>query len=124
MLLYCFKFCLSIIGGYSARWIGNHGFSIGIDDVQPGAILSAKKEERIREGYNKCDMHIDLFNRGKLALQPGCDLVQTLEAEVMGELNKIREVAGKVTSCLLQDEDKLSVLFEIVCSLYLGMFYA
>lgn len=68
--------------------------------MQPGAILSAKKEERIRAGYSRCDMHIDLFNRGKLALQPGCDLVQTLEAEVMGELNKIREVAGKVTFCV------------------------
>ncbi|KAH7421936.1 hypothetical protein KP509_13G082300 [Ceratopteris richardii] len=88
--------CMNRLAKLSARWIGNHGFSIGIDDVQPGAVLTAKKEERIREGYGRCDMHIDLFNKGKLTLQPGCDLVQTLEAEVMGELNKIREVAGKV----------------------------
>ncbi|MCO5579897.1 hypothetical protein L7F22_033762 [Adiantum nelumboides] len=74
--------CMNRLAKLSARWIGNHGFSIGIDDVQPGAILSARKEGRIREGYSSCDMHIDLFNKGKLALQPGCDLVQTLEAEV------------------------------------------
>lgn len=88
--------CMNRLAKLSARWIGNHGFSIGIDDVQPGTILNAKKEERIKEGYSRCDKHIDLFNKGKLSLQPGCDLVQTLEAEITGELNKIRELAGKV----------------------------
>lgn len=88
--------CMNRLAKLSARWIGNHGFSIGIDDVQPGARLSGKKEERIREGYNRCDTHIQLFNKGKLSLQPGCNAAQTLESEITGELNKIREVAGKV----------------------------
>lgn len=88
--------CMNRLAKLSARWIGNHGFSIGIDDVQPGARLTAQKEERIRAGYNKCDMHIDLYNKGKLTLQPGCNAAQTLEAEITGELNKIREAAGSV----------------------------
>ena len=35
----------------SARWIGNHGFSIGIDDVQPGANLEKLKKQKVEEGY-------------------------------------------------------------------------
>eukprot|EP00252_Welwitschia_mirabilis_P019861 TRINITY_DN4707_c0_g1_i3.p1 TRINITY_DN4707_c0_g1~~TRINITY_DN4707_c0_g1_i3.p1 ORF type:complete len:1280 (+),score=267.36 TRINITY_DN4707_c0_g1_i3:562-4401(+) len=88
--------CMNRLAKLSARWIGNHGFSIGIDDVQPGARLSSQKEERIKEGYSKCGMHIDLYNKGKLSLQPGCNAAQTLEAEITGELNKIREIAGSV----------------------------
>lgn len=34
--------------------------------------------------------------KGQLTLQPGCNADQTLEAVVTGELNKIREEAGKV----------------------------
>lgn len=80
----------------SARWIGNHGFSIGIDDVQPGERLNQQKSATMDESYKKCDIFIQSYNEGKLKLQPGCDSAQTLEAEVMGVLNKIREDAGKV----------------------------
>lgn len=80
----------------SARWIGNHGFSIGIDDVQPGAKLSQEKEAQMSKAYRECDNHIDAYNSGKLTLQPGCNASQSLEAMVMGELNRIREDAGKV----------------------------
>ncbi|KAL2614065.1 hypothetical protein R1flu_025757 [Riccia fluitans] len=88
--------CMNRLAKVSARWIGNHGFSIGIDDVQPGARLSQEKEKQMAKAYRECDNHIDAYNKGKLTLQPGCNASQSLEAMVMGELNKIREDAGKV----------------------------
>jgi len=80
----------------SARWIGNHGFSIGIDDVAPSDRLNREKEKEITKGYSACDQHIQAYKKGKLELQPGCNAVQTLESAVKGELNKIREAAGNV----------------------------
>ncbi|CAM6102061.1 unnamed protein product [Calypogeia fissa] len=88
--------CMNRLAKLSARWIGNHGFSIGIDDVQPGAKLSQEKESHITKSYRECDNHIDLYNKGKLPLQSGCNAAQSLESMIMGELNRIREDAGKV----------------------------
>lgn len=89
-----------VLSHCSARWIGNHGFSIGIDDVQPSDRLSREKEKQITIGYNACDQHIQAYNKGKLELQPGCNAAQTLESSVTGELNKIREAAGNVSLLL------------------------
>ncbi len=47
----------------------------------------------------KCDsvLHAPLLPpQGKLELQAGCNLEQTLEVSVTGVLNNIREQAGKV----------------------------
>lgn len=85
----------------SARWIGNHGFSIGIDDVQPKWKLNQDKAEKILSGYKKCDIHIHSYNEGKLKLQPGCNAVQTLEAVITKELNDIREATAKVSTNIL-----------------------
>ena len=86
---------------YSARWIGNHGFSIGIDDVQPGESLNQKKKQTIDKGYEVCDEVICLYNKGKLPLQSGCNAAETLEAEITKELNDIREATGKVSKEVL-----------------------
>nr|XP_043636621.1 DNA-directed RNA polymerase III subunit 1-like [Erigeron canadensis] len=88
--------CMNRLAKLSARWIGNHGFSIGIDDVQPGDNLNDNTHRIISEGNNKCDNFILDFNKGKLKLQPGCNAAQTLEAEITGVLNKIRDETGKV----------------------------
>ena len=80
----------------SARWIGSFGFSIGIDDVQPSQRLEREKSKALERGYGASGAHIAAFNEGRLALQPGCNAAQTLEAEITGELNRIREEAGKV----------------------------
>ena len=83
-------------GCFSARWIGTHGFSIGIDDVQPGERLYGNKRDIILEDYVKCDQLIQNYNKGMLKLQPGCDAAQTLEAQITGVLNNIREATAKV----------------------------
>ncbi|KAI3773601.1 hypothetical protein L1987_48131 [Smallanthus sonchifolius] len=88
--------CMNRLAKLSARWIGNHGFSIGIDDVQPGDNLNDNTVRIISEGNKKCDNFILDFNKGKLKLQPGCNAAQTLESEITGVLNKIRDETGKV----------------------------
>ncbi|CAH9123780.1 unnamed protein product [Cuscuta epithymum] len=93
--------CMNRLAKLSARWIGNHGFSIGIDDVQPGNELSAKKRTEIENGYGQCENYIALYNKGELKLLPGCDAAQTLETEITRELNSIREKTGQVCTSAL-----------------------
>ncbi|XP_022755690.1 DNA-directed RNA polymerase III subunit 1 isoform X3 [Durio zibethinus] len=88
--------CMNRLAKLSARWIGNHGFSIGIDDVQPGKSLNDEKAVTISGDYKKCDEQIHMFNEGKLQLKPGCDAAQTLEANITEILNNIRDKTGKV----------------------------
>ncbi|KAK2077195.1 hypothetical protein QBZ16_004829 [Prototheca wickerhamii] len=80
----------------SARFIGDQGFSIGIDDVTPAATLVRAKAATLEDGYGACDEIIAAYSKGTLALQPGCDAEQSLEASVTGVLNGIREAAAKV----------------------------
>jgi DNA-directed RNA polymerase III subunit RPC1 len=63
----------------SARWLANQGFSIGIDDVQPGERLSKEKELTVEQGYSECDNSIRLSKEGKLPNQPGLNASETLE---------------------------------------------
>lgn len=79
-----------------ARFLGDRGFSIGIGDVTPGTHLKSKKELMVEAAYAKCDELIDLYNRGKLETQPGCNEEQTLEAKISGLLSKVREEVGDV----------------------------
>lgn len=79
-----------------ARYLGNRGFSIGINDVTPGANLNAKKEVMVEQAYAKCDELISLYNAGKLETQPGCNKDETLEAKIGGLLSKVREEVGEV----------------------------
>ncbi|KAI3871165.1 hypothetical protein MKW98_015065 [Papaver atlanticum] len=50
--------CMNLLAKLSAHWIGNHGFSIGIDDIQPGKSLSKdiqdsiKKEKQINDALD------------------------------------------------------------------------
>jgi hypothetical protein len=46
--------------------------------------------------YSHMQASIAEYKKGTLSLQAGCNLEQTLEATVTGELNGIREIAGKV----------------------------
>ncbi|CAH2069371.1 unnamed protein product [Thlaspi arvense] len=88
--------CMNRLAKLSARWIGIHGFSIGIDDVQPGEELRNRKEDIIREGYEGCVSKIENFNNGAQKLKAGLDTAKSLEAEITGILNGIREDTGKL----------------------------
>ena len=80
----------------SARYLGYHkGFSIGIDDVTPSDAVLALKAQLLDEGHAEARRKIEAYESGSLALQPGCDALQSLEAELTGLLGKVREQAGK-----------------------------
>ena len=87
---------LNRLAKLSARWIGNRGFSIGIDDVTPSVNLQQYKHAKLTEGYAKCDKQIALFKRGELPAASGCNEEQTLEASLLGELSGIREELGSI----------------------------
>ncbi|XP_074571423.1 DNA-directed RNA polymerase III subunit 1-like [Curcuma longa] len=88
--------CMNRLAKLSARFIGNHGFSIGIDDVQPGEHLNQQKKKKIDDGYGECYDLISSYSKGKLTLLPGCNAAQTLESKITHVLNGIREAAGTV----------------------------
>uniref|UniRef100_A0A0D9ZMI7 DNA-directed RNA polymerase subunit n=1 Tax=Oryza glumipatula TaxID=40148 RepID=A0A0D9ZMI7_9ORYZ len=88
--------CMNRLAKFSARFIGNHGFSIGVDDVQPGEHLNQEKKMKIDGGYKDCHDLIASYSKGALRLQPGCNAAQTLEQSITRVLNEIREEAGKV----------------------------
>jgi DNA-directed RNA polymerase III subunit RPC1 len=71
--------CMNRLAKLSARWLANQGFSIGIDDVQPGSRLSKEKEFTVEKGYSECDDAIRLSKEGKLANQAGLNQDETLE---------------------------------------------
>ncbi|KAJ3093173.1 hypothetical protein HK102_003581 [Quaeritorhiza haematococci] len=78
----------------SARWLANQGFSIGIDDVQPGDKLHAEKEKTVEKAYEECDELIAKSKAGLLERQPGSTNEQTLESTISGVLSKVRDSAA------------------------------
>ncbi|KAJ3099768.1 hypothetical protein HK100_004836 [Physocladia obscura] len=88
--------CMNRIAKLSARWLANQGFSIGIDDVQPGEILRREKESLVVGGYEKCDDLIQQRKDGKLATAPGMDEDQTLEREISRILSGLRDSVGNI----------------------------
>lgn len=79
-----------------ARWLANQGFSIGIDDVTPGAVLRREKDKLVEDAYAQCDVLIDEFKAGKLEKQAGCDEELTLENKVQGILSAVRDKVGDI----------------------------
>jgi DNA-directed RNA polymerase III subunit RPC1 len=105
---------LNRVAKLSARWIGDRGFSIGIDDVTPTNKVNYVKSKLLEKGYSTCDDKISLFKRGKLPPMSGCNEEQTLESLLLGELSQIREDAGAV--CLKElDQNHCAPLIMAVC---------
>lgn len=50
----------------SARWIGNHGFSIGIEDVTPSDRLKHEKKILVEKAYADCDALLEDFKTGMI----------------------------------------------------------
>lgn len=96
-----------------ARYLGNRGFSIGINDVTPGDQLKTRKEEMVEAAYAKCQELIALYDTGKLETQPGCNEEQTLEAKIGGLLSKVREEVGEV--CINELESSNAPLIMASC---------
>ena len=80
----------------SARWLGNFGFSVGINDVQAAGNLMERKDRLIDKAYREVEDMIEDFKQGHLEAQAGCDEDTTLENKISGTLNKVREEAGHI----------------------------
>ncbi|KAK9470139.1 uncharacterized protein V1510DRAFT_432357 [Dipodascopsis tothii] len=96
-----------------ARFLGQRGFSIGINDVTPGAILRSKKDVLIEQSYAQCDDLIAQFNKGELETKPGCSEEDTLEMEISGILSKVREQVGEI--CITELEKSNAPLIMATC---------
>jgi DNA-directed RNA polymerase III subunit RPC1 len=105
--------CMNRLAKICARWMANQGFSIGIEDVTPGLRLSDLRDRVIKEGYDACDQLIEQHRQGTLQCQPGCNMDQTLEAQISGKLSKIRDDLGQ--TCLQELNRHNSALIMSVC---------
>lgn len=47
--------CMNRLAKLSARFMGDRGFSIGIDDVTPSSSFRAANEMNIQKSYGMCD---------------------------------------------------------------------
>ena len=81
--------CMNRLAKLSARWLANQGFSIGIDDVQPGVRLSKEKDFTVERGYSECDEAIRLSKEGKLSNQAGLNQDETLEVIVITKSSRL-----------------------------------
>jgi DNA-directed RNA polymerase III subunit RPC1 len=81
---------------YISSPAANFGFSLGINDVIPGPILTQKKDSLVEKAYADCLDLIAQAKKGRLENKPGCDQEQTLEAMISSVLSKVREAVGNI----------------------------
>ena len=86
---------LTRISKFSARWICDYGFSLGLGDLIPRKDLVQHKEKLINENFKECEKQIDLYNNGRIQLRPGMNAEQSLEASLIKILSDIRDIVGK-----------------------------
>ena len=58
---------------FSARWLSNRGYSIGIGDVTPDALLKVNKKELIERSKDTCSVMIEKYESNELELKAGCN---------------------------------------------------
>mmetsp|Transcript_28213 Transcript_28213/g.78904 ORF Transcript_28213/g.78904 Transcript_28213/m.78904 type:complete len:822 (+) Transcript_28213:920-3385(+) len=78
------------------RWLGTHGFSIGISDVWPSDVLQQRKHELVKDGYRQCRQFMEDLENGTLQPQPGFSADQTLESKMTKSLSDVRAKAGNL----------------------------
>ncbi|KAI9173203.1 DNA-directed RNA polymerase III subunit C1 (rpo31) [Blastocladiella emersonii ATCC 22665] len=105
--------CMNRLARLCARWLGNQGFSIGIQDVQPGERLTELKDKLVHDGYTECDNFIGKSKAGDLPNEPGCNAEQTLESKISGVLSGIRDKAGQL--CMTELNKYNAPLIMSVC---------
>ena len=87
--------CMNRLAKLCARYLGDRGFSIGIDDVTPSQKLINLKEKIMKNGDRDSLSSIEAYRNGNIRLKPGCDALQSLESELNGLLGKIRQKCGE-----------------------------
>jgi DNA-directed RNA polymerase III subunit RPC1 len=87
--------CMTRLSKLCARFLGDRGFSIGVEDVTPSERMNRLKARIVADGQRLAQEQIHAYESGKIRLKPGCDALQSLESEVNGLLGKVRETCGK-----------------------------
>ena len=86
--------CMRRVSKFSARWIGERGFSIGIEDVMANDEVKRQFREIMRKGYAECDELIKKYNDGTLETQAGLTPEESVEGQLTGKLSELRDKAG------------------------------
>ena len=79
------------IGGIMVK-----GFSTGIDDEDIPVEAQQQINAMIEDSRGRVNQLVDAYNKGILEQLPGRDLEETLELQIMQELGKARDQAGKI----------------------------
>ena len=98
---------------FSARWLANYGFSIGISDVTPSPALVQRKKLKIQDAYGEVDKLIEQHAEGSLELQAGCSADETLENKITKELSDVRQACGDI--CLSELRPTNAPLIMTMC---------
>ena len=80
----------------AARWVGDAGLSIGVDDVTPAAGLDTAKRAALAHAHARADALAAAAADGTLPRAPGCDTAASLEAALAGLLNGVREHVSRL----------------------------
>lgn len=88
--------CMGRVAKLSARFMGQQGFSIGINDVTASQSLVQEKQKMIDTGFGEVNDLIGQYEAGELESLPGMNLDKSLETKIQGVLSNIRNVAGKL----------------------------
>lgn len=98
------------VARFSARFLQNVGFTIGIDDVQPNPVVMGKKAAITATKMASIEQHIRDYANGTILLKPGCSAETTLEALINGDLGAIRQETGDSCNDDLQLTNKVQVM--------------
>ena len=96
---------LTRISKFSARWIGDFGMSLGLGDVIPRKDLVQNKEIMIQKSFEESDKQIELYNTGRIKLEPGMNEEQSLESSLNKILSKVRETIGNYLRDILPNSN-------------------
>ncbi|CAJ2657296.1 unnamed protein product [Trifolium pratense] len=102
--------CINRLSKLSAQWIGNHGFSIAIHDVEPQNTLINAKDDMISNGYQTCKESMEIFYGIRQDDNAGRIAAQNLETKITDELNDIRGALGEVCMETLHWRNSLLIM--------------
>ncbi|MHB8605320.1 MAG: DNA-directed RNA polymerase subunit A' [Thermoplasmatota archaeon] len=72
------------------------GFSTGIDDEDIPEEARVQIGDALASAHRRVDELVETFNKGLLEQLPGRSIEETLELQIMQELGKARDTAGKI----------------------------
>ena len=93
------------IGGIMVK-----GFSTSIDDEDIPPEAQRQIAQTIQDSRNRVNELVEAYNKGLLEQLPGRDLEETLELQIMQELGKARDKAGKIAGAHLGLENSAVIM--------------